>query len=267
MGKKDDASKKKVKKDIWLIEGTALKNVDEKEGKNKTPVWIKNTHLKYEQELKKLQIELMKLQLHMKGSRERILAIFEGRDAAGNGGTIKRFIAQNQDRSLALAPAPANGRKVAVIGAGPVGCIVAAFLAAPIAAGLFGGVTGSGADFVIAAFRQAGAHAVMVATGEHGGTRRRAGSTGRCTTPCAARSTRSAPGRRAPRRRPTYQGSPPMGPSPGRDDEKLESAGSGPLVPAELRLPHLYALMSLQFGLGSFLIHEGEAAGVPFRAE
>jgi predicted metalloprotease with PDZ domain len=40
-----------------------------------------------------------------------------------------------------------------------------------------------------------------------------------------------------------------------------------PLVgpPAELRLPHLYALMSLQFGLGSFLIHEGEAAGVPFR--
>jgi polyphosphate kinase 2 len=99
MGKKDDASKKKVKKDIWLIEGTALKNVDEKEGKNKTPVWIKNAHLKYEQELKKLQIELMKLQLHMKGSGERILAIFEGRDAAGKGGTIKRFIAHLNPRN------------------------------------------------------------------------------------------------------------------------------------------------------------------------
>jgi putative selenate reductase len=42
---------------------------------------------------------------------------------------IKRFIAQNQDRSLALTPAPANGRKVAVIGAGPTGLSCAYFLA------------------------------------------------------------------------------------------------------------------------------------------
>ena len=99
MGKKEDTSKKKAKKDIWLIEGTALKNVDEKEGKNKTPVWIKNSHIKYEEELKKLQIELMKLQLHMKESGDRILAIFEGRDAAGKGGTIKRFIAHLNPRN------------------------------------------------------------------------------------------------------------------------------------------------------------------------
>jgi putative selenate reductase len=42
---------------------------------------------------------------------------------------IKRFIAQNQDKSLGLAPAPANGRKVAVIGAGPTGLSCAYFLA------------------------------------------------------------------------------------------------------------------------------------------
>jgi len=41
---------------------------------------------------------------------------------------IKRFIAQNQAKGLALTPAPANGRKVAVIGAGPTGLSCAYFL-------------------------------------------------------------------------------------------------------------------------------------------
>ena len=63
-----------------------------KEGKEKTAVWVKNWHLRYEAELKKLQIELMKMQTHMKNSGNRIVAIFEGRDAAGKGGTIKRII-------------------------------------------------------------------------------------------------------------------------------------------------------------------------------
>ncbi len=99
MGKKGSQSKKKEKKEIRLVEGTALKNLDLKEGKNKTPVWIKNSHLVYEEELKKLQIELMKLQLHMKESGDRILSIFEGRDAAGKGGTIKRFIGHLNPRN------------------------------------------------------------------------------------------------------------------------------------------------------------------------
>jgi putative selenate reductase len=42
---------------------------------------------------------------------------------------IKRFIAQNQAKGLALTPAPANGRKVAIIGAGPTGLSCAYFLA------------------------------------------------------------------------------------------------------------------------------------------
>jgi polyphosphate kinase 2 len=39
-----------------------------------------------------LQIELLKLQTWMKESGERLVVIFEGRDAAGKGGTIKRFM-------------------------------------------------------------------------------------------------------------------------------------------------------------------------------
>jgi polyphosphate kinase len=46
---------------------------------------------KYEARKKELQIELIKVQNWVKESGQRILCIFEGRDAAGKGGTIKRF--------------------------------------------------------------------------------------------------------------------------------------------------------------------------------
>lgn len=45
----------------------------------------------YEKDLKKLQIELVKLQACTKATGQRIAILFEGRDAAGKGGTIKRF--------------------------------------------------------------------------------------------------------------------------------------------------------------------------------
>ena len=84
---------------IKLLEETAFKNMNSKEGKNKSAIWIKNSQLEYEIELKKLQIELMKLQSTMKVDGQRILAIFEGRDAAGKGGTIKRIIAHQNPRN------------------------------------------------------------------------------------------------------------------------------------------------------------------------
>ncbi|MDR3346307.1 MAG: polyphosphate kinase 2, partial [Campylobacteraceae bacterium] len=52
-------------------------------------VWIKQNKLDYEQKIRELQIELLKLQKYVKESGLRILIIFEGRDAAGKGGTIK----------------------------------------------------------------------------------------------------------------------------------------------------------------------------------
>lgn len=45
----------------------------------------------YEEEIELLQIELVKLQRHIIDTKQRVLIIFEGRDAAGKGGTIKRF--------------------------------------------------------------------------------------------------------------------------------------------------------------------------------
>jgi polyphosphate kinase 2 len=46
----------------------------------------------YEREKRLLQIELLKLQNWVKDTGERIVILFEGRDAAGKGGTIKRFM-------------------------------------------------------------------------------------------------------------------------------------------------------------------------------
>ncbi|WP_394942250.1 polyphosphate kinase 2 [Psychromicrobium sp. YIM B11713] len=45
----------------------------------------------YELEKRLLQIELLKLQSWVKSSGRRVVVLFEGRDAAGKGGTIKRF--------------------------------------------------------------------------------------------------------------------------------------------------------------------------------
>jgi polyphosphate kinase 2 (PPK2 family) len=45
----------------------------------------------YEAVLRKLQIELLKLQLSVREGGRRVVILFEGRDAAGKGGSIKRF--------------------------------------------------------------------------------------------------------------------------------------------------------------------------------
>jgi len=58
---------------------------------DKVQVWIKKETLEYEKELSKLQVELLKFQNHVKDKGLKILMIFEGRDAAGKGGTIKRI--------------------------------------------------------------------------------------------------------------------------------------------------------------------------------
>lgn len=45
----------------------------------------------YERTKRSLQIELLKMQSWVKDSGQRVVVLFEGRDAAGKGGTIKRF--------------------------------------------------------------------------------------------------------------------------------------------------------------------------------
>ncbi|KDC42972.1 polyphosphate kinase 2 [Bordetella bronchiseptica M435/02/3] len=46
----------------------------------------------YEKQKYRLQVELLKLQAWVRETRQRVVILFEGRDAAGKGGTIKRFM-------------------------------------------------------------------------------------------------------------------------------------------------------------------------------
>jgi len=59
--------------------------------KRRVPIWIKEETILYEKELALLQVELLKFQNYVKEKGLKILMIFEGRDAAGKGGTIKRI--------------------------------------------------------------------------------------------------------------------------------------------------------------------------------
>ena len=80
-----------VSKKVKLSEGEALKNRNSKGSDNKIQVWIPKATIEYEKEKHKLQIELLKLQTHVRKTGQRIVMLFEGRDAAGKGGTIKRI--------------------------------------------------------------------------------------------------------------------------------------------------------------------------------
>jgi polyphosphate kinase 2 len=60
----------------------------------------------YEAELRRLQAEFVKVQEWAKAEGRRILVIFEGRDAAGKGGTIKRITEYLSPRSVRIAALP-----------------------------------------------------------------------------------------------------------------------------------------------------------------
>lgn len=57
----------------------------------------------YETEKYRLQVELLKLQAWVRETGQKVVVIFEGRDAAGKGGTIKRFMEHLNPRSARVA--------------------------------------------------------------------------------------------------------------------------------------------------------------------
>ena len=86
-GKTKHKKKKKKHKGakIQTNERPVLYHVSEAEGSSKLSSKV------YEKELARLQVELVKMQYWVKHTGVRIVILFEGRDAAGKGGTIKRI--------------------------------------------------------------------------------------------------------------------------------------------------------------------------------
>jgi len=62
--------------------------------------------LEYEEDLEKLQIELVKFQQWVQSTGKRVAILFEGRDAAGKGGTIRRFIEHLNPRAMRVVALP-----------------------------------------------------------------------------------------------------------------------------------------------------------------
>ena len=73
----------------------------------------KLTRKQYRTELRRLQVELCKLQEWIKSKGLRIMVVFEGRDAAGKGGTIKAITERVSPRVFRVValPAPSDREK------------------------------------------------------------------------------------------------------------------------------------------------------------
>ncbi|MCF6321367.1 MAG: polyphosphate kinase 2 [Rhizobiaceae bacterium] len=83
-----------------------------KQQKSKEKIKPRNTGKKiangiYERELERLQIELVKMQEWIKNEGHKVIVIFEGRDAAGKGGTIKRITEPLNPRICRVVALPA----------------------------------------------------------------------------------------------------------------------------------------------------------------
>ena len=74
------------------------KNQEEQPGKMKRK--------EFEKELEKLQVELVKLQRWVVHEGLRVIIVFEGRDAAGKGGTIKRIVDRVSPRVFRVVALP-----------------------------------------------------------------------------------------------------------------------------------------------------------------
>ncbi|MFS8113843.1 polyphosphate kinase 2 [Rhizobium jaguaris] len=82
-------------------------DVDQEEAAADSRDSKKKRNKNYEKEIGKLQVELAHLQAWVKSSGARIVIIFEGRDAAGKGGMIKRITERVSPRVFRVVALPA----------------------------------------------------------------------------------------------------------------------------------------------------------------
>ncbi len=104
MGQEEKSGKSRKKKDLNISKSAKTKDKSKDaaaKGDGKLTELTPTTNVScdkkklgnkfYEKELKRLQIELVKLQEWVKAKGLKVVVIFEGRDAAGKGGAIKRI--------------------------------------------------------------------------------------------------------------------------------------------------------------------------------
>jgi hypothetical protein len=81
--------------DVEALKNALLQSevaVDQHPDEELAPGWRDGGYPNYERQKYRLQVELLKLQAWVKETGQKVVILFEGRDAAGKGGTIKRLM-------------------------------------------------------------------------------------------------------------------------------------------------------------------------------
>ena len=107
---KSETKEKAAKSDSHVTSNQSVENPNS-DSYARPPKLRKLSNKVYERELEKLQIELVKLQYWIKETGLKVVVIFEGRDAAGKGGTIKRITETLNPRIVRVVALPVATEK------------------------------------------------------------------------------------------------------------------------------------------------------------
>ena len=103
----DEVGPVELEEEFEDVPGAGGKDTSRAEKKKK--IYSKKGKLKrkiYEKELARLQEELVKLQYWIRDQKLKVVVIFEGRDAAGKGGVIKRIMLRLNPRIVRVVALP-----------------------------------------------------------------------------------------------------------------------------------------------------------------
>lgn len=88
--KQDPSTSTRSEENLKLVQNDSLERDDAETSQRKKDRKKAYRKFQQEEELKPFQAELIKLQQYLEESKQRMIILFEGRDAAGKGGTIRR---------------------------------------------------------------------------------------------------------------------------------------------------------------------------------
>jgi len=83
-----------------------VRRVENGFGQGKYPYWNRLSRRAYEAQKAALQVEILKVQKWVEKTSEKVVILFEGRDVAGKGGTIKRFMEHMNPRTARVVAPP-----------------------------------------------------------------------------------------------------------------------------------------------------------------
>jgi polyphosphate kinase 2 (PPK2 family) len=108
----DEVGPEKLEEEVDEVPGAGGK--DSSRAEKKKTVYNKKGKLKrkiYEKELARRQEELVKLQYWIRDQKLKVVVVFEGRDAAGKGGVIKRIMLRLNPRIVRVVALPTATEK------------------------------------------------------------------------------------------------------------------------------------------------------------